>query len=91
MRLFVSCVPFDDGRSGISVYIRNVIRELAAQGHDLTLLVESGMSHHFNGFSCVSDSCCIYYVKIDSIYYNFSFYYISCCSSNISNNRFFFF
>ena len=53
MRLFVSCVPFDDGRSGISVYIRNVIRELAAQGHDLTLLVESGMSHHFNGFKTI--------------------------------------
>ena len=30
MRLLVSCVPFDDGRSGISVYIRHVIRELAA-------------------------------------------------------------
>ena len=53
MRLFVSCVPFDDGRSGISVYIRHVIRELAAQGHELTLLVESGMSHHFNGFKTI--------------------------------------
>ncbi|MBR4370236.1 MAG: glycosyltransferase family 4 protein [Victivallales bacterium] len=53
MRLFVSCVPFDDGRSGISVYIRHVIRELAAQGHDLTLLIEPGMSHHFNGFKTI--------------------------------------
>ena len=42
MRLLVSCIPYDGGKSGISVYVREVVRELAAQGHELTLLVEPG-------------------------------------------------
>ena len=41
MRLLVSCIPYDKGKSGISEYIREVVRELAAQGHELTLLCES--------------------------------------------------
>ena len=40
MRLLVSCIPYDGGKSGISVYVREVVRELAAQGHELTLLRE---------------------------------------------------
>ena len=40
MRLLVSCIPYDSGKSGISVYVREVVRELAAQGHSLTLLCE---------------------------------------------------
>ena len=40
MKLLVSCIPYDGGKSGISVYVREVVRELAAQGHELTLLVE---------------------------------------------------
>ena len=42
MRLLVSCIPYDGGKSGISAYVREVVRELAAQGHELTLLVEPG-------------------------------------------------
>ena len=42
MNILVSCIPFDGGRSGISVYVREVVRELAAQGHKLTLLCEPG-------------------------------------------------
>ena len=42
MRLLVSCIPYDGGKSGISVYVREVVSALAAQGHDLTLLAESG-------------------------------------------------
>ena len=42
MRLLVSCIPYDGGKSGISVYVREVVRALAAQGHELTLLVEPG-------------------------------------------------
>ena len=42
MKLLVSCVPYDGGKSGISVYVREVVRELAAQGHSLTLLAEPG-------------------------------------------------
>ena len=40
MRLLVSCIPYDGGKSGISVYVREVVRELAAAGHELTLLCE---------------------------------------------------
>ena len=40
MRLLVSCIPYDGGKSGISVYVREVVRELEAQGHELTLLRE---------------------------------------------------
>ena len=40
MRLLVSCIPYDGGKSGISTYVREVVRELAAQGHELTLLCE---------------------------------------------------
>ncbi|MBP5285149.1 MAG: WecB/TagA/CpsF family glycosyltransferase [Kiritimatiellae bacterium] len=42
MRILVSAIPYDGGKSGISVYIREVVRELSAQGHRLTLLVEPG-------------------------------------------------
>ncbi len=40
MKLFVSCIPYDEGKSGISVYVREVVRELCRQGHELTLLCE---------------------------------------------------
>ena len=40
MRLLVSCIPYDGGKSGISTYVREVVRELAAQGHSLAILCE---------------------------------------------------
>ena len=40
MRILVSCVPFDHGRSGISVYMRHTVTALAEAGHELTLVVE---------------------------------------------------
>ena len=43
MRLLVSCIPYDGGKSGISVYVREVVRELYMQGHELTLLCEDGL------------------------------------------------
>lgn len=52
LRLFVCCVPYDNGKSGISVYIRNVVRELLAAGHELTLAVESGAAAFFQQFNC---------------------------------------
>ena len=45
MRLLVSCIPYDRGKSGISVYCREVVRELAGQGHSLTILVEPDVAH----------------------------------------------
>ena len=44
MRLLVSCIPYDGGKSGISVYVREVVAALAVQGHELTLLCEPGVS-----------------------------------------------
>ncbi|MBQ6352126.1 MAG: glycosyltransferase family 4 protein [Lentisphaeria bacterium] len=35
-----SCIPFDHGRSGISVYMRNTLAALAEAGHELTVVVE---------------------------------------------------
>ena len=40
MRLLVSCIPYDGGKSGISTYVREVVAALASQGHELTLLRE---------------------------------------------------
>ena len=40
MRLLVSCIPYDGGKSGISTYVREVVKSLAEQGHELTLLCE---------------------------------------------------
>jgi len=42
MKLLISCIPYDSGKSGISVYVREVVRALSEQGHELTLLVEPG-------------------------------------------------
>lgn len=50
MKILVSCIPFDRGKSGISVYMREVIAALRAQGHDLTLLVEPGAEGFFPGY-----------------------------------------
>ncbi len=49
MKLLVLCVPYDAGRSGVSVYIDNVVRELDAAGHDLTLIVEKNSVASFPG------------------------------------------
>ena len=41
MKLLISCIPYDSGKSGISVYVREVVRALSEQGHELTLLCEA--------------------------------------------------
>ena len=51
MKILVSCVPFDGGKSGISVYIRGLTAALAAQGHELTLIVEKDAAGSFPGFA----------------------------------------
>lgn len=40
MRILVSCIPFDHGRSGISVYMRRAVAALAEAGHELVLVLE---------------------------------------------------
>lgn len=43
MRLLISCIPYDRGKSGISVYAREVVRAFLQQGHELLLLCEPGV------------------------------------------------
>ncbi len=40
MKILVPCIPFDGGKSGISVYIREVVRALRADGHAVTCVFE---------------------------------------------------
>ena len=62
MKLLVSCIPYDSGKSGISVYVREVVRALLAQGHELTLLCEPGVDEadirHSTADSQYSDVGC---------------------------------
>ena len=54
MRLLVDIIPFDRGRSGISAYARNVVSELVAAGHAVTLLAEPGVGKEFfAGYACI--------------------------------------
>ncbi len=53
MRILISCIPFDRGKSGISVYIRSIIAALAEEGHELTLLIEPGDAVFFPGFQLI--------------------------------------
>ena len=52
MKILLLCVPYDYGKSGISVCIRHIVRELAAQGHELTLILEASAAGmpEFAGF-----------------------------------------
>jgi len=40
MKILVDCIPWDNGMSGISSYIRGLVAELRRRGHELTLLCE---------------------------------------------------
>ena len=40
MRILVPCIPFDGGKSGVSVYIRDVVRALRADGHRVVCVFE---------------------------------------------------
>lgn len=50
MKLFLCCIPYDSGKSGISVYIRNVVRSLVEQSHELTLAVEPDAINDFSQY-----------------------------------------
>jgi exopolysaccharide biosynthesis WecB/TagA/CpsF family protein len=41
MKILLSCVPFDGGRSGISVYMRHLVEALKDEKQELTLIVEA--------------------------------------------------
>jgi len=53
MKILLSAIPFDNGKSGISVYIREVVKALEQQGHNLTLIVEDDGAKEFERFELV--------------------------------------
>ena len=53
MKILVSAIPFDNGKSGISVYIREVVKALEIAGHDLTLIVEDDGAKEFERFELI--------------------------------------
>ncbi|MBO5689638.1 MAG: glycosyltransferase, partial [Lentisphaeria bacterium] len=53
MKILLSAIPFDNGKSGISVYIREVVRALEMQGHELTLIVEDDGAKEFERFDLI--------------------------------------
>ena len=53
MKILVSCIPFDHGKSGISVYIRHVVNALSGEGHELTLIVEPDAAEFFPEYRTV--------------------------------------
>ena len=59
MKILLSCVPFDGGRSGISVYLKHLVAALAAQGQQLTLILEADAVSFFPGYPrIVLPRCC---------------------------------
>ena len=53
MKILLSAIPFDNGKSGISVYIREVVKALEEQGHKLTLIVEDDGAKEFENFELI--------------------------------------
>ena len=53
MKILLSAIPFDNGKSGISVYIREVVKALEQQGHTLTLIVEDDAVKEFERFELI--------------------------------------
>ena len=53
MKILLSAIPFDNGKSGIAVYIREVVHALEQAGHDLTLIVEDDGAKEFERFDLI--------------------------------------
>ena len=53
MKILILAIPFDNGKSGISVYIREVVNALEKEGHQLTLIVEDDAVQEFERFELI--------------------------------------
>ena len=53
MKILLLAIPFDNGKSGISVYIREVVKALECAGHELTLIVEDDGAKEFERFDLI--------------------------------------
>ena len=59
MKILLSCVPFDGGKSGISVYLRHLAAALSARKQQLTLIVEADTLPFFPEYrKIVLPRCC---------------------------------
>ncbi len=58
MKILLSAIPFDNGKSGISVYIREVVKALESAGHELTLIVEDDGAKEFARFELIKIKKC---------------------------------
>ena len=54
MKILLLAIPFDNGKSGISVYIREVVHALEKAGHTLTLIVEDDGAREFSRFDLIT-------------------------------------
>ncbi len=50
MKILIPAIPYDDGKSGVSVYLREIVTALEEAGHTLTLVVEEDAAPEFNRF-----------------------------------------
>ncbi len=50
MKILFGAIPFDHGRSGISVYMRNALRALKEAGHEVTVVTEPEAVQDFADF-----------------------------------------
>lgn len=50
MKILVNCLGYDSGKSGISAYMKNVLKHLQELGCELSLLVEADAARDFEGF-----------------------------------------
>ena len=53
MKLLVSCLGYDSGKSGISAYMQNVLSNLRKYENDITVVVESDAVADFSDFKQV--------------------------------------
>ena len=49
LKILVDALPFDHGKSGISVYAMNVVRALEKAGHEVTVLITADDAASFEG------------------------------------------
>lgn len=53
MNILVSCMGYDGGKSGISTYMKNVVKYLKESPHHFTLVVEKDSIQDFAGFKTI--------------------------------------
>jgi glycosyltransferase involved in cell wall biosynthesis len=68
MKLLVCCVPYDFGRSGVSVYMDQVVGALAAEGHELTLITEHSAYGRFADYAQISLPACCEHAILSMLY-----------------------